>query len=415
MGGYVIIGGGVAGVSCVEGIRSTDPTGSITLASAEANSNYGRPLISYLLEGVTDPARMSYRGEDFYERMGVTALHGVSASVIDARAKTVTLSDGRVLDYDALCVATGSSPFVPPLEGLETVPRRFTFMTLADAMALGEEVREDTRVLVVGGGLIGLKCAEGLRATTRRITVCDLAPHVLSSILVPDASKLVERHLESEGITLMLGRSVQRFEGTRADMTDGSVVDFDVLVLAIGVRPNVSLVAGAGGATRRGIVVDERMQTTLEGVFAAGDCVESHNLVTGADGPIAILPNASMQGWAAGVNMAGGNEHVEDSIPMNSMGILGLHIMTAGSYTDEQSGGRTILHASDSAYRQFFMKDGMLSGFILVGDVSRAGIYTALIRERRELGPIESEELWEKPSLIALGRSWREQRLGGVV
>ena len=411
---YAIIGGGVAGINCIEGIRGIDADGPITLVSAEEDSNYGRPLISYLLEGKTDEERMSYRGRDFYRRMGVEALHGVSAERIDAAAGTVALSDGSELAYDELCVACGSSPFVPPLAGLETVPRRFPFMTLADARALAQSVGPGTRVLIIGGGLIGLKCAEGLHAITNRITVCDLAPHVLSSILDAEASELVERHLESLGITLMLGDSAERFEGCRAIMKSEATVDFDVLVLAIGVRPNSALVADAGGAVGRGIVVDEHMATSLAGVYAAGDCVESENPVTGQRGPIAILPNAALQGRTAGINMAGGDAVAASSVPMNSLGLLGLHIMTAGSYPSEQDGGEVFSHVEDGSYKKLFVRDGRLAGFILMGDVHRAGIYTALVREQRPLDSIDFEAVRRDPSLIPFGTDWRRHELGGV-
>ena len=130
----------------------------------------------------------------------------MSAEKLDPAAKTVTLSDGQVLPYDALCVAAGSGPFVPPFAGLDTVPpeKKFTFMTLADARALMQAVTPESRVLIIGGGLIGLKCAEGLYAHTKHLTVCDLAPHVLSSILQPESAEIVEKHLESKGIRLML-------------------------------------------------------------------------------------------------------------------------------------------------------------------------------------------------------------------
>ncbi|MCR5845189.1 MAG: FAD-dependent oxidoreductase [bacterium] len=412
---YLVIGGGIAGIHCIEGIRSVDPDGQITLVCAEADSNYGRPLISYYLEGATDEGNMSYRGEDFYEKNGVSAIHGVSVTKLDPESKTAVLSDGQLLPYDTLCVATGSSPFVPPMAGLETVEQRFSFMTLADARALEQAVSEESRVLIIGGGLIGLKCAEGLYAHTRNITVVDLAPHVLSSILQPESAQIVEEHLREKGIELLLGDSAKEFQGSRAIMNSGAVVEFDLLVVAIGVRPNTALVKEAGGEVGRGIVTDARMQTSLPNIYAAGDCTESRNIVTDAQGVLAILPNASMQGRTAGINMAGGEATYDGGIPMNSMGILGLHIMTAGSYYDEESGGKTYFYETEGGYKKLFTKDGHLTGFILMGDLNRAGIYTAMIRERRPLDSLDFEAVFENPSLIPFGRAFRKQKLGGEV
>lgn len=403
---YVILGGGIAGIEAVEGIRSVDREGAITLVSAEADSNYGRPLISYYLEGKTDEARMAYRGADFYERNRVTALHGVSAEAIDPAARTVTLSDGQVLPYDSLCVATGSRPFVPPFAGLDTVERKFSFMTLADARALEAALTPESRVLIIGGGLIGLKCAEGLRDRVGQLTVADLAPHVLSSILQPEQAELVERHLEANGLTLLLGDSAAEFKGNVARMQSGRVVEFDVLVLAIGVRPNTALIADAGGQVGRGITVDDHQRTSLPDVYAAGDCVESLDAVTGETAIMAILPGANRQGWTAGVNMAGGQAVFDRGMRMNSIGFFGLHLMTAGSYEGEP------LRVGD---RWFFVKEDRLMGYILLGDVARAGIYTALVRDQRPLSSIDFEAVKKDPSLLPFGADYRRQTLGGVV
>ncbi len=412
---YIIIGGGIAGIHCVEGIRSLDDEGSITLITAEPDSNYGRPMISYYLEGKTNEANMPYRGPDFYESNRVTAIHSVTAEKIDPTAKTVTLSDGQVLPYDALCAATGSGPFVPPMTGLDTVPDKYTFMTLQDAKALKQAVSPESRVFVIGGGLIGLKCAEGLYAHTKNLTVCDLAPHVLSSILQPESSEIVERHLESLGIRLMLGDSAREFHGNQVIMNSGAVVDFDLLVVAIGVVPNTGLLKDAGGEVGRGIVTDKYMQTSIPGIYAAGDCTESRNIVTGAQGILAILPNAAMQGHTAGVNMAGGSEVFDGGIPMNSMGILGLHFMTAGSYFEESDGGTVYLSQIDGNYKKLFTKDNHLTGFILMGDLHRAGIYTAMIRQQRPLDSIDFDAVRQDPSLLPFGATYRRQTLGGVV
>ena len=408
---YVIVGGGIAGIHCIEGIRSVDRSGSITLVSAEADSNYGRPLISYYLEGVTDEEKMSYRGSDFYEKNGVTALHGVTAEKVDPAAKTVTLSGGQVLPYDALCVAAGSSPFVPPFAGLDTVPeeKRFTFMTLSDARALMHAVTPESRVLIIGGGLIGLKCAEGLYAHTKHLAVCDLAPHVLSSILQPESAEIVEQHLKAKGIRLMLGDSAREFQGNRALMNSGETVEFDLLVLAIA----VNLLLDMERDKRE--VVTLPAESSLPAETAAGDCVESKNTVTGGQGILAILPNAAMQGRTAGIHMAGGEAVFDGGIPMNSMGLLGLHLMTAGSYYEESDGGQVYMEASAGSYKKLFTKDGYLTGFILMGDLHRAGIYTALIRERRPLDTIDFETVKKDPSLLPFGADYRRQTLGGVV
>ncbi len=407
---YVIVGGSIAGVSCAEGIRSRDGEGEITLVTAEPVSNYGRPLISYYLEGKTDLRRMSWRGEDFYERNRVNIRHATAAEKLDAAEKQLTLSTGEKLSYDEICLCTGSHPFSPRFEGLETVEHRFFFTTLADALALEETVTKESRVLIVGAGFIGLKCAEGLKDRAGSVTVCDLAAHAMNANLDGDASAILEKHLISNGLRLMLGNIVTRFEGQKAHMQSGETVDFDVLVIAIGVRPETALFAEAGGDVGRGIKVNERQETSLPSVYAAGDCTESLDVSAGEPGVLAVLPNASMQGFCAGVNMAGGGETFDKGIKLNSIGFFGLHIMSAGTYTEP-----VFEEVTDTGCKKLFAKDGVLTGFILVGDVSRAGIYTALIRNRTPLDTLDFETLKREPSLLPFGRAYRAEKLGGAV
>ena len=159
---YVIIGNSAAAVGCVEGIRQIDKESPITLIASEPHHTYSRPLISYLLYGHTDEQRMKYRPDSFYADNGVETMLGETVTAIDPKGKTVTLESGKVVSYDKLMVATGSRPFVPPIEGLDKVEKKFSFMTLDDAHALDAALNKDSRVLIMGAGLIGLKCAEGL-------------------------------------------------------------------------------------------------------------------------------------------------------------------------------------------------------------------------------------------------------------
>ncbi len=407
---YVVIGGSIAGVSCVEGIRSRDPEGQITVLSAEPVSNYGRPLISYYLEGKTDLERMSWRGADFFAQNRVDIRHAVMVEKLEPAEKRVRLSTGEYVEYDALCLCIGSYPFSPRFQGVETVEQRFSFMTLADAMALEQAVTKESRVLIVGAGFIGLKCAEGLRDRAGSITVCDLADRAMSASLDGDCSPILERHLEANGIRLMLGDTVTRFEPHIAHMQSGKEVPFDVLVTAIGVRPNTALLAEAGGSVNRGILVGEGMETSLPDVWAAGDCVETLDVSSGTPGVLAVLPNASLQGYCAGVNMAGGGEKFDKGIRLNSIGFYGLHIMSAGTCTEP-----VFSEVTETSCKKLFAKDGVLTGFILIGDVSRAGIYTSLIRERTPLDSIDFAAVMREPSLVPFGRDYRAKKLGGAV
>jgi NAD(P)H-nitrite reductase large subunit len=409
----VIIGNSAAAVGVIEGLRELDRDDEIVVISDEAYHTYSRPLISYLLLGKTDEQRMMYRGADFYTKNNVTTMLGVTATAIDSGNKKVSwkADDGTCgeVEYDALVVATGSRPFVPPMAGLETVPKQTPFTTLDHARYLQENVSSDTRVFIVGAGLIGLKCAEGLSALTEHITVCDLAPQILPSILEPSSAALMQKWIEARGITLMLGDTADRFEGCTAYMKSGAVVDFDVLVLAVGVRPNTSLVKDAGGEVNRGIVTDEFCRTTLEDVYAAGDCSESYDISAEQAKVLAILPNAYAQGRVIGRHIGGLDAPYDDAIPMNAIGFWGKHILSAGSYIGDR------YETSDGEnYRLICTDGGYLKGFILIGDVERAGIYTNMIKDKTPLDSVDFDKIKDKPGLIAFSRSDRKKKLAGV-
>ena len=410
MNKYVIIGNGVAAAGCIEGIRSVDGNGGITVVSGEEHAVYCRPLISYYLEGKTDPGRMRYRPADYWNKMRCRVLYGRTAVRIRTDTHEAELDDGTLLPYTSLCAACGSSPFVPPFEGLDTVEKKYTFMTLDDAVALEKEVTPNSRVLIVGAGLIGLKCAEGLRSRAASVTVCDLADRVLSSILDEECAAMMQNHLEEHGIRFFLGDSAARFEGNTAHMQSGTDITFDVLVLAVGVRANTSLIKDIGGETGRGITVDSRMRTSVEDIYAAGDCAEGYDLSIGRRRVLAILPNAYMQGFTAGVNMAGGSKSFDSAIPMNSIGFFGLHAMTAGAYEGELYEEKT-----EKSLKRLFVKDGLLKGFILIGCSERAGIYTSLIREQTPLSSINFEILKKTATTAAFSAEMRKKKFGGMV
>lgn len=407
---YVIIGNGTAAVGAVEGIRSVDTKGKITVISKENYKAYCRPLISYFLEGKTNPSKMNYRNADFYEQNNCTILLGETAENIDSNNKTVTLENDNTICYEKLLIASGSSPFVPQFEGIEAVQQCFNFMTLDDAYALEKAVKPKSRVLIVGAGLIGLKCAEGLAKRAGSITVCDLAPRVLSSILDDEASEIVEQHLKNNGIKLYLGDTAVEFDKNKATMKSGAEIEFDVLVLAVGVKPNTEIFKTADGKCGKGITVDAFGHTSIPDIFAAGDCTETLDITSETVKTMALMPNAFMQGKCAGVNMAGGKADFSNAIPMNSIGFFGLHIMSAGSYIGEETSVK-----SDNGIKKFYVKDNLLKGFIIINDTERSGIYTGMIRNKIPVDSIDFSALIHSPTLYSMGTDYCKTKLGGVV
>lgn len=414
MKNYVIIGNGIATAGCIEGIRSVDSLSKITVVSEEKHPVYCRPLISYYLEGKTTLAKMDYRDSDYYEKMGCDVVYGVRADKIDSLSKNVILSDGKVLKYDSLCVATGSTPFLPKFEGIEKVEKRFSFMTLDDALALEKAITPESKVLIVGAGLIGLKCAEGLINRVKKITVCDLAGRILSSIFDDDAAEIMQKHIEKKGIEFLLSDTVNSFESNKAYMKSGKTVEFDVLVTAVGVRANTALVSEAGGEVNRGIIVDSSMKTSLPDIYATGDCTEGDDYSFGKKRVLALLPNAYMQGKCAGVNMAGGKAVFDNAIPMNSIGFFGLHAMTAGSYFTEEEGCRIDVFKGENEIRKFFVKDDTLCGYFLIGKVDRGGIYTDMVRKKTPLSSLDFDLVETNPTFSAFSRDDRKTKFGGV-
>lgn len=435
---YLIIGNSTAAVGCAEGIRTLDKSGAITMVSQEKYQAYSRPLISYLLEGRTDERHMLYRSKTFYKDNGINLITEKSAVELDAKTKTVTLNDGTKITYEKLMNATGSHPFVPPMGGLDTLPKYFTFLSLDSAKELEKALAKKTRVLIIGAGLIGMKCAEGIADRCGGITIVEMAPRCLPTVLEEKAASIIQKKMEEHNISFDFGDSVKQFtpnyakgtkEGDEASLSDknsfenngkkstlggtaltmnGKTIEFDVLICAVGVRPNTQLVEKAGGKVEKGIIVDENCHTTLPDVWAAGDCIVSHDITADVNRILAILPNAYMEGESAGINMAGGEKPYNKAMPINSAGFFDLHMVTAGSYT-----GKCIDASKNGEFRKFFIDNNLLKGFIIIGDVARSGIYTSLIRDKTPIDSIDFDTIKDEPRLLAFSKSRRESILGG--
>ncbi len=411
---YVIIGNGAAAVGCIEGIRSVDKSGEITVISKENEHVYSRPLISYYLENKTDLEKIKLRPDDFYKNNSVKVLYNKEAVKINNDKKEVLLSDDKTVDFDELCVCTGSSPFVPKVKGMETVKNSFTFLTLSDAKKIEKAININSRVLIVGAGLIGLKCAEGILERAKSILVCDLATRVLSSILDDESAKIIQTKLEEKGLEFSLGNSVSEYKGHKAVMQNGETVEFDILITAVGVRPNVSLIKDIGGEVNRGIVVNNKNQTSLKNIYSAGDCTETIDFSSKTSKIMALMPNAYIGGKTAGINMAGKEEVFDNPIPMNSIGFFGLYAMSAGD-RNEETADNIYTEKGKENIKKLYFKNNRLVGFLLIGNVKNAGIYTNILRNNIDINEVDLPVLEKEPSLFAFSKNYRRKILGGVV
>lgn len=420
---YVIIGNSAAAVGAIEAIRQQDVENPITVVADEPYHVYSRPLISYLLGGMVDETRMDYRPRDFYTRHRVETMLGVEVTQVNPQEQSLTLAGGGTLAYDRLLIATGGRPFVPPVPGadLEGV---FTFTRRDDAQRITRYIEryEARSALVVGGGLIGLKTAEALMARSLRVTIVELADRILSMTFDRTASKLAESLLRRAGAEIRIGQTVKEIaEKTgrvdHAVLQDGERIECDLVVFAIGVRPNVGLIPPeAGIQVNRGILVDRRMQTDVPHVYAAGDCAEGYDMLLGANRLIAIWPNAYRQGAVAGYNMAGAEREYEGGLPMNSVEVCGVPTISVGLTDPPEGDGYEVLERYDRetpAYKRLVLRDNRLVGMICIGTVDRAGIYTGLIRDRADVTSFKDHLLGGNFGLISLSREYRKHWVVG--
>lgn len=414
---YVIVGNSAAAIGAVEGIRSVDPNGRITLFSDEPFHTYSRPLISYYLFGKVTEEKMYYRPLDFYQRQSVEARLGTKVSSLALDEKAVVLESGEKVAYDRLILATGGKPILPPMPGRE-LEGVSSFLKWEDVKGLEKTLFPGVRTVVIGAGLIGLKAAEALVKRGAEVTVVELANRVLSAILDESAAGMVQQSLEEHGVTFFLENTVSEILGTDGKVSgvrlqNGTVCACDRVVIAIGVSPNADLARGTEITVNRGVVVDEALQTSVAGVYAAGDVAEGYDVLYRQKRVLPILPNAYKQGFAAGVNGAGGRMSYRGSFAMNSIGFFDLPMITAGIVKPEGEEFTTLLtlDAKQRRYKKIVLREGKIVGFIALNQIDRAGILTGLMDQEVDVTQFQDDLLREDFGYVYFSKEYRQQQL----
>jgi NADPH-dependent 2,4-dienoyl-CoA reductase/sulfur reductase-like enzyme len=411
---YLLVGFSVASWWAAQSIREEDAEGLI-LAVSEDGELYSRPLITYALgRRIPGPA---YWGDVVRD---VTVLWGRKAVALEARDQVVHLDSGERIAFDRALIATGSVPIVPPVEGkdLEGV---FTFTKSRDLLQVERFLARYPveEVLILGGGFIGLKTCEAFLDRGFRVTLVELAPRLLPAMLDVEGSGYLERALKRVGVRVITENTVASFvdRGGRlfgARLQSGEFLRADMAILAVGVRPNIDWLSSSGLLLGRGIVVDEHQETSVRGIFAAGDVAETRHFISGKRTIVAIWPEAVRQGKVAGKNMAGKEVRYPGSLPLNVIEIGGVSLVSCGVVNPPDNAFEVLSRGEESRYRKFVILDGRLVGFVLVGDVEKAGLFVHLIRERFPLYSLKDKLLDERFGLVALPAEYRKYLVQGA-
>ena len=376
----VVVGNGMAGMACLEQILRHSPRYRVTVFGDETHVNYNRIQLSSVLAGEKEADEIVLNSLEWYREHHIDLRLGVRITGVDAVNRTVTGDDGTVTHYDKLLLATGSSPLIPQMAGSDK-EGVFCFRNLNDTQALLDRVRPGLKTVVIGGGLLGLEAARGLQLRGADVTVVHLMSTLMERQLDTQGGQYLQSKIEELGVKVLLSHN------TTAIMGDGRVegvafvngyrMEADLVVIAVGIRPNVALGREAGLTINRGIVVNDYMETSDPAIFAVGECAEHRGIVYGLVAPL------YEQGKVLAATITGNRgPRYEGSVPEARLKIMGVDVFSAGFVQDNASGIECIRYedASLGIYKKLVLKDGRLAGVILIGDLSDSRRYMDWLR-----------------------------------
>jgi NAD(P)H-nitrite reductase large subunit len=399
---YVIIGAGPAGVRAAETLRQEDAKGDITLVSGEPGEPYARMAIPYILTGRIDESGAHQRhGAGHFANLEIRYLNRKAMRThAGPNGGTVDLDDGTSLDYDRMLVATGSSPTLPPIPGTD-LDGCVTCWTLEDARLIAAKLKPRARVVVMGAGFIaGVIMKSLVESGVQLSVIAGRQGQILRSMMTPAGSAMLQRWLEGKGVNVITkGRSERIAPGPRLVM-DNQTLEADLIILATGVHPNVSFLEGTGADIDQGIIVNDRMQTTVPCIYAAGDVAQGRDFSTGEWVVHALQPTATEHGRVAALNMAGKNVPYQGSLGMNVLDTVGLISHTFGLWKGKE-GGDTVenVDAEHFHYMRLCFDGDVLVGAISIGNIRHVGAIRGLIQARRHLGQWK-DKLMKNPQLV---------------
>ena len=434
---HVILGAGPAGVIAAETIRKHAPGDEIVLVGDEPEAPYSRMAIPYLLMGnVGEEGTHLRHGKDHYAKLRIDLKRGVRAKAVDVAKKTVTLDDGSALAYDRLLIATGSSPASPPIAGIDSDGVLHCW-TLEDAREIAKRAVKGARVLQMGAGFIGCIIMESLAARGVQLTVVEMGDRMVPRMMGPTAGGMIKDWCEKKGVRVFTGTRVEAIEagGTPAApvqsegllsrlvhavgighpatpaaasgaplkvrLSNGQSLDADLVISATGVKPNIGFLETSGVKCLLGVLTDEHLQTNVPGVYAAGDCAEAFDKVSGKTIVSAIQPNAAEQARVAALNMVGRKTELRGVTQINVLDTLGLISTSFGDWQGAP-GGEHVELTDKSAGRHLSLQFGgdRLVGCNSVGWTDHVGAMRGLVEGQVKLGAEWKQRLMKDPTQL---------------
>jgi nitrite reductase (NADH) large subunit len=401
----VVVGNGMAGMRTVEELLKRTGRHHITVFGAEPHPNYNRIMLSSVLAGEKSVDEIVINSLDWYAEHGIELVAGDPVVSFDPAARTVTSASGRVVPYDRLLLATGSKPLAPPVKGLE-LPGVCAFRDIADVDKMIDASRTKRRAVVIGGGLLGLEAAWGLKKRGMNVALVHLMPTLMERQLDAAAGQLLQRDLDRRGIAFFTNGQTEQIlgedhaEGVR--LADGREIPADLVVLAIGIRPNIELARKAGLEVNRGIVVTDDMRTSDPGVFAVGECVEHRGQVFGLVAPLWD------QAKVCAARLAGDrNALFESKALATSLKITGIDVYSAGALmaADESDDEVTLRDDGRGTYRKIVVRGNKLVGAVLYGDVADGPWFLKLMQSGEDISAMRELLVFGQAFCVPAGKS----------
>ena len=387
---YVIVGAGPAGVIAAETVRKTDVSSSVVLIGNEPEPPYSRMAIPYLLaEHVGEDGTYLRHAANHYETLNIDVRRATVCGVTPA-TKTVTLESGTSLPYDQLLIATGSHTVRPPIPGM-ALPGIENCWTLEDARRIAQRAKPSSRLVLMGAGFIGCIVLQALAARKVKLTVVEMADRMLPRMMDETGGEMIKRWCENKGVRVLTSTRITAIEQTNGALQltlgDDGTLDADLVVCATGVRPNVAFLNGSGVELDAGIVVDSTLQTSVPGIYAAGDVAQGPDLSTGKREVHAIQPTASEHGRIAARNMAGRKTSFRGSLSMNVLNTVGLISSSFGLWMGVDGGDQVkAIDTERSKYLRLEFDDDVIVGALALGLTQHVGMIRGLVQTRVKLG-----------------------------